>query len=147
MRRREGIELEAGLINPEDRRVWRQIEAVVPVGIEYLRHESDVGQPRRDATETRLPLIAAPQMNEGALVIELFQVQGDAHAERRGRAKIAVQFHDAPDRPIFAVSGAKLLRRRPGRKAAPDGLVCPGRLTGAIRRALIGTWNPRFVEP
>ena len=42
MRGREGIELEAGLINPQDRRVGRQIEAVVPVGIEYLRDESDV---------------------------------------------------------------------------------------------------------
>ncbi len=78
---------------------------------------------RVDATETRLPLIAAPQMDEGALVIELFQVQGDAHAEGRGRAKIAVQFHDAPDRPHLAVSGAKLLRRPPGGKAAPDVLV------------------------
>jgi hypothetical protein len=78
---------------------------------------------RIDAAETRLPLVAAPQMDKGALVIELFQVQGDAHAEGRGRAKIAVQFHDAPDRPTLAVSGAKLLRRLSGGKAAPAGLL------------------------
>src|SRR5260370_42541808 len=38
-------------------------------------------------------LVAPAQVDEGVLVIELFEIEGDAHAKRGGGSKIAVELH------------------------------------------------------
>src|SRR5258705_53917 len=48
---------------------------------------------RVDAEKLGFGLVAAAQMNEGVLVIELFEIEGDAHAKRGGGSKIAVELH------------------------------------------------------
>src|SRR6266581_3989115 len=49
---------------------------------------------RVDATKVGSGLVAPAQVDEGVLVIELLEIEGDAHAKRGGGSKITVEFHD-----------------------------------------------------
>src|SRR5260370_35220049 len=46
-----------------------------------------------DAEKLGLSLVAPAQMDKGGVVIELFEIEGDAHAKRGGGSKIAVELH------------------------------------------------------
>src|ERR1700716_1933959 len=60
--RGKGIELHAALVDPHNRRIGRQIKAV-PSGIEHLRDQRDVGEPRYVAmTENAGAGIAGQQL-------------------------------------------------------------------------------------
>src|SRR5260370_20644249 len=63
---------------------------------------------RVDPEKLRFGLVVPAQVDEGVLVIELFEIEGDAHAKRGGGPKIAVELH-----------GASLSQTESGRDVTP----------------------------
>src|SRR3954454_15204978 len=61
-----------------------------PFSVDFQRRHQAL---RVDAEEFRTALVAPPQMHRDTLVIQLFEIERDAHAERGGRTEIAVQLH------------------------------------------------------
>src|SRR5580704_4386585 len=91
----------------------QRLDQHLPIGLER-RHQAL----RVDLEKAGLPLIAAAQMDERALVIEPLQIERDAHAERGGGTKIAVELHGGAQSKPRGRRGKLLRGRRRGKAAA-----------------------------
>src|SRR5437762_3539788 len=100
----------------DDRQRLDQRPAVIIEG----RHQAL----RVDGEVVGLGLIVSPQMNGRRLVIELFEVKGDADPECGGGPEIAVEFHRYPSisRPVG--QGAPAMRPLLLTNTGLDGSKC-----------------------
>src|SRR5260370_15218098 len=86
-------------------------------------------------------LVAPAQVDEGVLVIELFQIEGDAHAKRGGGSKIAVELHGrrpsqtAVGRDVTPPASARKDRRAGPASAYRAGAAPPMNFSTRLRKS------------